>query len=66
LSEDGIVLKAEANVTETVLIYTFNLGTHVVTLNATDEVGNVGNDNVTVTVVDTTPPEITVLVTLPY
>jgi PKD repeat protein len=57
-SEDDIVLKTEANVTDTVLIYTFNLGTHVVTLNATDEAGNIGSDNVTVTVVDTTPPEI--------
>jgi hypothetical protein len=62
-SEDGMVLKSEANVTDTVLIYTFNLGTHVVTLDATDEAGNTGSDNVTVTVVDTTPPEITVSVT---
>jgi len=62
-SENGIVLKAEANVTNTKLIYTFNLGTHIVTLNATDEAGNTGSDNVTVTVVDTTPPEITVSVT---
>jgi hypothetical protein len=57
-NEDGMVLKAEANVTDTVLIYTFNLGSHVVTLAATDEAGNTGNDSVTVTVVDTTPPEI--------
>ncbi len=62
-SENGIVLKAEANVTNTTLIYTFNLGTHIVTLNATDEAGNTGSDNVTVTVVDTTPPEIMVSVT---
>lgn len=58
-SENGIVLKSEANVTDTMLIYTFNLGTYVVTLSATDEAGNTGTDNVTVTVVDTTPPEIT-------
>jgi PKD repeat protein len=62
-SEDGMVLKTEANVTDTVLIYTFNLGTHVVTLDATDEAGNTGSGNVTVTVVDTTPPEIAVSVT---
>jgi hypothetical protein len=62
-SEDGMVLKEEANVTDTVLLYTFDPGTHVVTLNATDDAGNTGSDNVTVTVVDTTPPEITVSVT---
>jgi hypothetical protein len=62
-SENDQVLKAEANVTDTTLIYSFNLGTHIVTLNATDEAGNTGSDNVTVTVVDTTPPEITVSVT---
>ena len=61
-SENGTALKTETNVTDTTLIYTFNLGTHVVTLNATDEAGNTGSDNVTVTVVDTTPPEITVSV----
>jgi hypothetical protein len=55
-SENGMVLKAEANVTDTILIYTFNLGTHVVTLNATDEAGNTGSDNVTITVIDTIPP----------
>jgi hypothetical protein len=58
-SENSTVLKFEANVTNTMLIYTFNLGTHVVTLSATDEAGNTGTDNVTVTVIDTTPPEIT-------
>jgi len=57
-SEDGVVLGNEANLT-----YTFNLGTHVLTLNATDDSGNTGSDTVTVTVVDTTPPEITVSVT---
>jgi len=61
-SENGAALKTETNVTDTTLIYTFNLGTHIVTLNATDEAGNTGSDNVTVTVVDTTPPEITVSV----
>ena len=62
-SEEGMVLKTDANVTDTMLVYTFSFGTHVVTLNATDEAGNTGSDNVTVTVVDTTPPEITVSVT---
>jgi hypothetical protein len=62
-SEEDTVLKTDANMTDTVLIYTFNLGTHVVTLNATDEAGNTGSDNVTVTVVDTTPPEINATVT---
>ncbi len=57
-SEDGVVLGNEANLT-----YTFNLGTHVLTLDATDDSGNTGSDTVTVTVVDTTPPEITVSVT---
>ncbi|NIR87230.1 PKD domain-containing protein [Candidatus Bathyarchaeota archaeon] len=55
-SEKGIVLVAETNVTDTTLTYTFNLGTHIVTLNATDEAGNTGSDNVTVTIIDTTPP----------
>jgi hypothetical protein len=55
-SENDVVLKAEANVSESTLSYTFNLGTHIVTLNATDDAGNTGSDNVTVTVVDTIPP----------
>ena len=55
-SENGTVLKTEINVTDTTLIHTFNLGTHIVTLNATDEAGNTGSDTVTVTVVDTIPP----------
>jgi hypothetical protein len=55
-SENGMLLKAEANVTDTSLIYTFNLGTHMVTLNATDEAGNTGSDTVMVTIVDTIPP----------
>ncbi len=62
-SENGMVLKTETNVSDTALVYTFNLGTHIVTLDATDEAGNTGSDNATVTVVDTTPPEITVSVT---
>ena len=57
-TENGMVLKTEANVSETTLVYTFNFGTHVVTLYATDEANNTGSDNVTVTVIDTTPPEI--------
>jgi len=55
-SENGAALKTETNVTDTTLIFTFNLGTHIVTLNATDEAGNTGSDTVTVAVVDTIPP----------
>jgi PKD repeat protein len=61
-SENGTVLATSTNATDTTLTYTFNLGTHVVTLNATDMAGNTGSDTVTVTVVDTTPPEINVTV----
>jgi len=57
-TENGMILGNEANLT-----YTFNLGTHELTLSATDDSGNTGNDTVLVTVVDTTPPEITVSVT---
>jgi len=57
-SEKGVILATETNATNTTLTYAFNLGTHTVTLNATDEAGNTGSDNVTVTVIDTTPPEI--------
>ena len=57
-TENGMILGNEANLT-----YTFNLGTHELTLSATDDSGNTGNDTVVVTVVDTTPPEITVSVT---
>lgn len=57
-SENDFVLSEEANVTDATLTFTFNLGTHIVTLNATDETGNVGSDNVTVMVVDTIPPEV--------
>lgn len=62
-SEEGILLAAETNVTYTTLVHTFNLGLHVITLNATDEAGNTGSDDVTVEVVDTTPPEITATAT---
>ncbi len=62
-SENDAVLKSETNVTDTTLTYTFNLGEHIVTLNATDEAGNNGSANVTVTVIDTTPPEINVTAT---
>jgi hypothetical protein len=55
-TENGMVLKEEANVSETTLTYTFNLGTHVVTLYATDEANNTGSDTATVTIVDTLPP----------
>ena len=60
-SENDIVLATETNVTFTTLTYTFNLGEHIVTLNATDEAGNTGSDDVTVTVIDTTPPELAVI-----
>lgn len=57
-TENGVVLGNEVNLT-----YTFNLGSHLVTLSATDDSGNEGSDTVTVTVVDTTPPEIDATVT---
>jgi len=57
-SENGTVLKTEVNATDTTLTYTFNLGKHTVTLNAIDQAGNTGSANVTVTVVDTRPPQI--------
>ena len=57
-SENDTTLGNEANLT-----YTFSLGTHMLMLNATDDSGNTGTDTVTVTVEDTTPPEITVSVT---
>lgn len=55
-SEKGIVLATTPNATKTTLTHTFNLGTHIVTLNATDEAGNTGSDNVTVKIIDTIPP----------
>jgi hypothetical protein len=57
-SENGMVLKEEINVTDTTLTHTFNLGVHMVALNATDDAGNTGSDVVTITVVDTVPPEV--------
>ena len=57
-TENGTLLGTMTNATDAKLTYTFNLGTHVVTLAATDMAGNSASDNVTVTVVDTTPPEI--------
>ncbi len=62
-SENGTVLGTDANATNTTLVYTFNLGTHTVMLNATDQAGNVGSANVTVKVVDTRPPQLNVTVT---
>lgn len=55
-SENGVVLFTEANVTNTTLIHMFNLDSHTVTLNATDQAGNVGSVTVTVKIVDTIPP----------
>ena len=62
-SENGTVLKTDTNATSTTMVYTFNLGMHTVTLNATDQSGNVGTDNITVTVVDTMPPQLNVTAT---
>jgi hypothetical protein len=57
-SENDVILNEEVNVTDTTLVYTFNLGAHVVMLNATDDAGNTGSDSVMVTIVDTIPPEV--------
>ena len=62
-SENSTALKTEVNATNTTLFHTFNLGKHTVTLNATDQAGNMGSANVTVTVVDTRPPQINATVT---
>ncbi|GAF82001.1 unnamed protein product, partial [marine sediment metagenome] len=51
-TENGVVLGNSATLT-----HTFNLGTHTLTLKAVDDSGNVGADTITVTVVDTTPPD---------
>jgi hypothetical protein len=58
-SESGVVLGTEQNLT-----HTFNLGTHVVTLSATDMSGNIGSDDVTVRVIDTTPPQMNATATV--
>jgi PKD repeat protein len=62
-SEKGVILATANNVTSTTLTYTFGLGNHTVTLNATDQAGNMASDNVIVKVVDTTPPNITITAT---
>lgn len=62
-SEGEVVLAMETNASNTTLTYTFNLGVHIITLTATDEAGNTASDNVTVTIVDTTPPQITATAT---
>lgn len=57
--ENGIILKSEPNASRTSLSYIANeIGTHVLTLNATDETGNTGSVDVAVAVEDTTPPTI--------
>jgi hypothetical protein len=60
-SENG-VLASSTNVTNTTLTKPFSLGAHLIMLNATDSAGNTGTSNVTLTVVDTTPPTITATV----
>ena len=55
--ENDTVLKTDVNATSTTLTYTFSLGNHTVTLDATDQAGNTGSANVTVSVIDTRPPQ---------
>ncbi len=62
-SENGTVLKTDVNAASTALTHTFNLGNHTVTLDATDQAGNTGSANVTVSVIDTRPPQMNVTVT---
>jgi len=52
-SENGTVLGNNLTLTET-----FNLGKHILMLTATDDTGNIGSDEVIVTVKDTTPPTV--------
>jgi hypothetical protein len=52
-SEGDMVLGNEANLTATL-----SLGTHTLTLNATDDSENTGTDTVMIDVGDTTPPEV--------
>ena len=63
-SEGSTILKTETGVATTSLVYEtkFNVGTHELTLSATDDAGNKGTATVTVTVVDTTPPTLTAAV----
>jgi PKD domain len=62
-SENDTVLKTDVNATSTTLIYTFNIGNHTVTLNATDQAGNMRSASVMVAVIDTRPPQMNVTVT---
>jgi PKD domain len=62
-SENGTVLKTDVNAASTALTHTFNLGNHTVTLDATDQAGNTDSANVTVSVIDTRPPQMNVTVT---
>ncbi len=53
--EGGIIIENALTVTKV-----FNLGTHTLTLKATDDSGNVGTDTVVVNVIDTALPELSV------
>jgi len=52
--ENDTVLKTDVNATSTTLTYTFNLGNHTITLDATIKRAT-GSANVTVSVIDTRP-----------